>query len=135
MTIWRSNSMFCVLSLNCIDVFLPPLLLNSPLSKALVPRNIGSCEVEQHFLNNQVPRSIWFAIVRSVPLLFTSRPEERPMNDREGIFQDNFLNVFELFSHYSSFPLTSHTMSFNIDMKIILSVKFSGSHCNSPIIF
>ena len=128
MTIWRSNSMFCALSLNCIDVFLPPLLLNSPLSKALVPRNFGSCEVEQHFLNNQVPRSIWFAIVIAVPLLFTSRPEERPMNDWEGIFQDNFLKN-------SSFPLTSLTMSFNIDMKIILSVKFSGSHCNSPIIF
>ena len=41
MTIWRSNSMFCVLPLKCIDVFPPPLLLYSPLSKAVVQRNIG----------------------------------------------------------------------------------------------
>ena len=33
--------MFCVLPLKCIDFFPPPLLLKSPLSKALVPRNIG----------------------------------------------------------------------------------------------
>ena len=26
-------------------------------------------------------------------------------------------------------------MSLNIDMKMILPVKFAGSHCNSPIVF
>ena len=41
MTTWRTNSMFCVLTLKCIDFSTPPLLLDSRLSKALVPRNTG----------------------------------------------------------------------------------------------
>ena len=44
------------------------------------------------------------------------------------------LIVFEFFSHVSSCPFASHTMSLNIDMKVILPVKFSASHCSSPII-
>ena len=33
----------------------------------------------------------------------------------------------------SSVPYASNTMSLNIDMKMILPVNFTGSHCNSPI--
>ena len=91
----------------------------------------GSCEVEQHFLCSSVPRFIRFAIVSSVPLLFRSTPYERPMTTKESFSM--LFNCFELLVHNSSFPFASHTKS-NIDMKMILPVKFSGSHCNSPII-
>ena len=37
--------------------------------------------------------------------------------------------------HTSSFPLSLHAMSLYIDMKIILTVNCSGSHCISVIIF
>ena len=41
-------------------------------------------EVLQHFLRSSIPRSIMFANVSSVPLLFRSRPQEWPMTARES---------------------------------------------------
>ena len=59
----------------------------------------------------------------------------RKTNDSEWIFQRILQLFFELFSHNSSFPYASHTISLNIDMKMILSLKSAGSPCNSLIIF
>ena len=41
MTIWRSNSIFSILQLKWTVFFPPRLLLNCPLSKGLVHRNVG----------------------------------------------------------------------------------------------
>ena len=47
-------------------------------------RMIEFCEILQHFLRSSIPRSIWFAIVSSVPLLFGSRPQKRPITARKS---------------------------------------------------
>ena len=57
----------------------------------------------------------------------------RKTNDREEIVQRIQKKNFELFSHNSSFPLVFHSL-LNIDMKMILSLKFSGAHFNLSII-
>ena len=56
-------------------------------------------------------------------------------NDREGIFQHTFLLSLNYLHMVHHFLFASHTVSLNIDMKMILPVKVSGSHCDSPIIF
>ena len=67
----------------------------------------GSCEVQQQFLCSSVPRSIWFAIVSSVPLLFRSRPQERPMTARESfsILLKFSLNYFHIIHHFLLHPI------------------------------
>ena len=106
----EANQCFCVLPLKCIDFFPPSLLLNSPLSKALVPRNTG-CSVpaksQQHFLSSSIPRSIWFAIVSSVPLLGRSRLQERPMTARESfsILFNCLWIIYTFFHHFLLNPI------------------------------
>ena len=136
MTIWRSNSMFCVLPLKCIEVFPPALLLNSPLSKALVQKNIGwpgpamFCSIFSA-VRFQDPSGLQ----SKVPHRFFSDPGPRKDQWPRGNLSAYSLSIVsELFTHNSSFPSASHTMSLNIDMKMILPMKFSDSHCNSLII-
>ena len=117
--------MFLVLPLKCIDFFPLLFLLKSHLSKALVPR-----ESQQHFLCNSVPRSIWFVIVSSVPLLFRSRPgkDQSP----RGNLRAYCVLSLNCFSHISSYPFASHAMSLNIDMKLILSLNCSAYDLRAP---
>ena len=85
MTIRRSNSMLLVLPWKCIDFFpLPSWISSLPNTGTTECWMIGFCESQQHFLCSSVPRSIWFVIVSSVPLLFKSRPWERPMTARDS---------------------------------------------------
>ena len=53
-------------------------------------------------------------------------------NDREEICEQKS-QLRENFFHMSLHFLFLHIMSLNIDMKMILPVKFSGSHCRSFI--
>ena len=77
-----------------------------------------------------------FGLPLYVAYHFFSEPGPRKDQCPQGIFEripQFFLNYFHI-SHNSSFPFESHTMSFNIDMKMILPLKSDGSHCDSPII-
>ena len=109
MTIWRSNSMFCVLPLKCIDFSPPPLLLKSTLSKALVTRNIG-CLV----LRNSPAFSLQFCpkihLVCDRKFRTTSFQTQalKKTNDREGIYEHTFelsLNCFHIFHYFLSNPI------------------------------
>ena len=40
-----------------------------------------------------------------------------------------------VFSNFSVFPRSLHTVSLYIDMKMIVPLNYSGSHCNSVIFF
>ena len=99
--IWRSNSIFSVLPLKWITVFPASLLLMCHLSKAVAQRNIGWQDPVQHFLRRSIPRSIWFAFVSSVPLLFRTRPQERPATARD--FFSILHNIYSHIIHH--FPL------------------------------
>ena len=92
-----------------------------------------SLEILQHF-SLQFDSKIHLVCNRKFRT--TSFSDPNPSKDqwpRENLSAYSLM-VFELFTHNSSFPFTSHPISLNIDMKMILPVKFSGSHCNSPII-
>ena len=108
------------------------MLLNSPLSKALVPRKKG--------WPDPAKLSSIFSAVRSQVCnrkFRTTSFQIQAMgktNDHEGIFQHTLYNcLWHIFTKFI-ISFASHTMSLNIDMKMILPVKFSGSHCNSHII-
>ena len=120
--------------LKCIDFFPPSLLRNSPLSKALEARNIGWPHPEKFIIICSAVLSqdpLGLPEKCSLPLLFWSKPQERPMTAREftSIIRNCLWIVFTLF--FVSF--FSHVMSLNIVMKMILSLKCSGSHCRSLI--
>ena len=94
--------MFSSLPLKCIDFFPPPLLRNSPLSKALKARNIRWSESEKFniiFCCHSIPGSVGFVGVGSVPFLFWARIQERPMPAREltRIFRNSLWVVFKSF--------------------------------------
>ena len=134
MTIWRSNSIFgcCHWSVLTSFHFRCFLILHSP--KALVPRDPGwlvSAKFSSIFsaVLSQDPSGLW----SKVPYHFFSDPGPRKDQWPLGNLRAYSLIVFEVFSHISSFPYASHTMSLNIDMKMTLPAKFCGSHCNYPI--
>ena len=64
-------------------------------------------EILQHFLRRSTPRSTWYAIVSSVPSLFWSGPQERPMTAKK-IFErirQLLLNFFHIILHFRSHPV------------------------------
>ena len=62
--------------------------------------------------------------------LFWSRPKKRPMSVRVFSYS---ATVWEFAMHNSSFPFSQHTMSLNIDIKMIRPWNYPGSHCTSVI--
>ena len=74
--------------------------------------------------------SIFSAVRFQDPLLFRSRKDQWP----RGNLSAYSLIVLESFTHNSSFPFASHTMSFNINMKDDAACEVLRSHCNFPIL-
>ena len=99
----------------CLSPFFASWLSSLQSTGTTEYRMTGSCEILQHFLRSSIPRSIWFAIVSSVPLLFRSRPKKDQWP--RGNLSAYSLIVLEFFTHNSSFPFASHTMSLNIDRR------------------
>ena len=126
--IWRSNSIIYVLSLKCIDVFPSPLNLHSPLSKTLIPRNtalLNSAKVSSTSL--EFSREIHMFCNRKFrPTSFQIQILTK-ITDHERIFLRTLLTSCLLFTHNSCFPFAYHTMSLNIDTKMILLLNCSGS--------
>ena len=134
MTIWRSNSIFLVLPLKCIDFFPLPLPLKSPSHSYHGIRDDWSLRNSAAFSLQFCPK-ILLVCDRKFRTTSFKIQALRKTSDRGWIYEHTvYLIVFELFSHISSFPFASHQNSLNIDMNMILPVKFSGSHCNSHII-
>ena len=78
----RSSSVFSSQPLKWMDFFPHPLLFNSPLSKGVEVRKIRMLavgEFGQHHICDQIPFSIRFLDVSTVPLLFPSGSQDRPM--------------------------------------------------------
>ena len=75
-----------------------------------------------------------FSVVGSQdPLLFRSTLQERPMIEKES-FNTLFTWLWFFKHEIHHFLFASHTMFIDKWHEMILLVKFSGSHCNSPII-
>ena len=130
MTIWRSNSICWVLLLKYI--LMSFLLLCFLL--LLSPKHWHYGISGDRILRSSAAFSLQFCskihLACSGKFRTTSFQIQGPRKDQ---WPRGNLSVCSFFSHTSSFPFVSHTMSLNIDMKMILPVKFSGSHCNSPI--
>ena len=124
--------MFSSLLLKCID-FLPPPLLRNLLSQ----RSWRHEKMDDRNLRNSWSCSLQFCPrIRRVcccgfhTISFLIQAP-RKTNDRAGILRACSATVCELYSHLSVFPFSPHAMSLYIDMKMILSLKCSGSHCRS----
>ena len=109
-------------------LFRPALLRNSPLSKALETRNIGWPDPNKF--------GILFCAVWShdpsglsvhAPHHFFSDPSPTARESASIILNCLWI-VFT-----SLFPSAPHSVSLYVDMKMILSVTCSGSHCRSLI--
>ena len=99
----------------CIVVFPPSLPLKLPSFQGTGTTEYWMSrgwEVLQHFLRRSSPRSTWHGITGCVPLLLRSRPQKDQWS-RGTCWACYF--AFFIFSHSSSFPLASHTMSLNIE--------------------
>ena len=87
-----------------------------------------TCIIESfhHSSGCRIPFSFRCARKSSIPLLFVSRTEKRPVFLRESLrVLLDFFCEFE--KQISSFPFFVQSMSLNIDMKMIPSVNLSGS--------
>ena len=89
-------------------------------------------ENKHHNISCFVPFSIGFAYVSSVIFLFWSRPRKGPMPLCE--FASIIRNIKRIRNTIFSIALSSLSMSFYIDMKMILLWQCSGSHLMSVII-
>ena len=130
MTVRRINSTFCSLPLNWIVFLHPPLLRNSPLSKALEARDIGWAVSENSIIISQqfCPKnSIRHIRICSAPFLFWSRSQEWPMTAM------NSANTIRNFVRITFTFLYIFFLSPYIDMKMIMPSNCSGSHCRSFI--
>ena len=92
------------------------------------------CEFQQHPFSHIVPYSLWTVLL--IQYHFFSEPG--PMNDHcpfpnPFAYRDTSLAFAR---HSFSLSLVPHEMSLNIDMNMILSVKFSGvsSNLNSKLL-
>ena len=79
-----------------------------------------------------VPPFYWlqrvpFSFKCSIPPLFVTKTEERPVSLRESLRV--FLDFSEFEIRIPSFPFLVQSMSLNIDMKMIRSVNFSQIQC------
>ena len=126
-----------LLAVKCTVVLSPSLLLNCPLSKALVQRKILGDQIFENFAlfspqSDPNIRLVCYCMWRTTSFL---NQVQRKTNDREDIFErilQPFLNYFHIILH---FLFESHTMSVNIDIEMILPLRSAGSHCNPSIIF
>ena len=123
MTIWRSNSIFSVLPkrLELLSFLLLCFLIVLWNIGILDDWNLWSYAAfslpfgsKTHLVCHRMFRTTSFQIQALGKTI-----------DREEIFQHYFSNCLWII----------FTMSLNIDMKMILPVKFSGSHCNSRSIW
>ena len=137
MTIFRSNCSSSSHAVKCIVVFPPPLLLFFVLFPGRWCNGIQDDPLSQSSAAFSPPfvSNIHLVCHPKFRATFSQIQAQEKINDREEIFERILQLFFELFLHNSSFPLASHSMSLNIDMKMILSLNSAGSHCNSPIIF
>ena len=97
----------------------------SSLSKALEERNVGWPDSVKFFI---MFSAVWLSVY--VPYHFFSDPCNKNDQWPRGNLRAQFATSRDLLSHLSAFPFFyPHTMSLNIDMKMILPSKCSGSHC------
>ena len=78
------------------------------------------------------PFGLYVCVFRTTSFLTQT---QETTNVRARIFFAYSATISEFAIHISSCPHSSHTMSLYIDMKIILPVNCSGSHCITVIIF
>ena len=134
-TIFRSNYTFSSHAVKWIVVFTPSLLLNWPFSRALVQRNTKTTRfLSSPAFSPLFASNIHLICHRKFRTTFSRIQAPGKTNDRRNCRAFS-ATLFELISHNFSLPLASHSMSLNIDMRMILSLKSAGSHCNSPILF
>ena len=114
--------MLSSLPLKWID-FLPcPLLLNSPLKKHWRHEILGDR------ILYVVGASSFLQFVPNFRLVLFKK-DQRPRGNQRAYFGI----VIDFWTHSSVFPLSPHTMSLYIDMKMILSLNCSSSHWKSSI--
>ena len=127
-TVRRSTSMFSSLS-NRVDVLPRSLMSNFPLSKALEALKTGwpdSVTIWSIIIPAVLSHSPFGASEQGVaPRLFESWSQEWPMTTRESasILRDFFQNCESILC------LSLHSISLNIDIKMIPPSNSSGSHC------
>ena len=133
----RSNCTFSSHTVKCIVVFRPSLLLICPYSRAPVQRKKKDDQISQSsaafsplFVSN-----IHMECHRKFRTTFSDPGTRKDQWLREIFerFLQHFSNYFRIILHFLLPPIQS--MSLNIDMKIVLSLKPAGSHCNSPTLF
>ena len=112
------------------------LLRNSPRLGALVARNIGwqlsEWYTEHHYFCSFLPFSVPLIIISFVRFLIRSRSWEWPMSGQE--FASIVRSWYWIrYNTLSVFPCSLHTMSLYIDMKMVLPLNCSSSHCDSVI--
>ena len=83
-----------------------------------------------HFFCHSIPLSSWFGEYR-FRTIFLLIQAPRKTNDHEGICEHVQQLSVNCVLIVLCFLFGSHTMSLNIDMKMILPLKCSGSHCRS----
>ena len=134
-TVRRINLTVSSHPLKWMDFFPPPLLFNSPLSKALVARNTG-CPLSAKL--SMMTSAVLFhspcGLLTRVPYHFlTTTSQKWPTSVLEllGIC----CNIHWIRHTISMISLCSHTMSLFVDMKMILPLNGSGSHFDSVIVF
>ena len=79
------------------------------------------CELKHHILSSFVPNSIRLVRISSIQVT-------RMTSDREEICEHSW-QLRENYFRFSAFSFSPHTMSLNIDMKMVLPSNCSGSHC------
>ena len=125
--------MFLSLSLNWEDFWPCSLLSKFPLSNPLDARKVGD---QILFL---IGVSSFLQFCPNLRLLYQNSPctisfliqVPSMTNDRKENLRAYFETSIEFWLHSSVFPLTLHTMSRKINMKMSLPLKCSGSH--SPL--
>ena len=123
------------LAVKCIVVLPPPLLLDCPLAKALVYRNIGWPDLWKFCIIFSAVRSQDpFGLQLYVAYHFFSEPSPRKDQWPRGNLRAYSSTLFWIISTKLFISFCSHTMSLSIDMKMILLLSPAGTHCNSPIL-
>ena len=115
----------CVLtscSLLCFVILLSQRHWKHEILDDRILGNLPSCSLQIDSMN----RRVCLCRFRTISLLIQA---PRKTNDREGICEHNSQLSLNCIHTLSVFPSSLHAMSLYIDMKMILSLKCSGSHC------
>ena len=132
----KTTSTVCGSPQKCIDNCPTPLLFKAPRSRALVPRNTG-CPLSLK-LNNMCSATsshFPFGLYVCDPYHLFSDPSPRRDQCPCANHFAHPATVLEFATHHSLFPFLLYKMFLYIDMKILLPVNCSSSHCVSAIIF